>query len=52
MEIVKRVLALEETEKWYIEENDDLDDVLFQRISVLHPVSLEKMKSEGDEGDR
>lgn len=26
MEIVKRVLALEETEKWYIEENDDLDD--------------------------
>lgn len=26
MEIVKRMLGLEQTEKWYVEDNDDLDD--------------------------
>lgn len=26
VEVVKRVLGLEGTEKWYIEDNDDLDD--------------------------
>lgn len=26
VEIVKRMLGLEQTEKWYVEDNDDLDD--------------------------
>lgn len=26
MEVVKRTLGLEQTEKWYVEDNDDLDD--------------------------